>query len=274
MTILEKWRFMMLSFADIKAAVIEKGGNISADKGYNRYANAIRQLYSDTSTDEYAYPERLPIAISNAINYVHWCKAVKEQIRQAIIAGGVECGTDVPLSEYGNKVRKIQVFEVVSFDIDIREYSDTFTMQLQARGGKPPYKWQRLYGGGGLELSVDGMLSGNVAVGDGMYKMCVQVTDSTGKQIQKEGWITAHHKTLRFTRRGENRFEYDGKPHSLEIVCYNYPEVQVTSLLYGGKKADGVTERGQYMVEIGSVSNVPKGYYRVDYNYHSTITIV
>lgn len=64
MTILEKWRFMMLSFADIKAAVIEKGGNISADKGYNRYANAIRQLYSDTYTDEYAYPERLPIAIS------------------------------------------------------------------------------------------------------------------------------------------------------------------------------------------------------------------
>ncbi len=266
-TIVEKWRLMLSSFADIKAATIEKGGNISG--GLTAYAKGVRSIYS---SDEYAPKYNYPVGFFLKLDT---CEKVKEEIRQAITDGGVECGTDVPLSQYGDKIRQLGIeLEIISFDIDIGEYSDTFTTQLQARGGKPPYKWQRLYGGGGLELSADGMLSGNVAVGDGMYKMCVQVTDSTGKQIQKEGWITAHHKTLLFVRRSGNTFEYDGKPHSLEIVCYNYPEVQVTSLLYGGKKADGVTERGQYMVEIGSVSNVPKGYYRVDYNYHSTITIV
>ena len=89
-------------------------GNVKA--GYiNRFPVTLPGLKSvSTYTDEYAYPERLPIAISNAINYVRWCKAVKEQIRQAIIAGGVECGTDVPLSEYRNKIREIQVLQITS----------------------------------------------------------------------------------------------------------------------------------------------------------------
>lgn len=274
-TIVEKWRLMLASFADICAAIIEKGGTLPDGKGYNRYANAVRSIYSDIYTDEFEYPEKISPAISNIINLARWCGIIKEQIRQAIIDGGVECDTDIPLSQYGDKIRQLGVeLEIIPFDIDIGEYSDTFTTQLQARGGKPPYKWQRIFGGYGLELSEDGILSGTVAVGNGLYKMKVQVTDAEGKQIQKEGWITAHHKTLRFTRRGENSFKYDGKPHSLEIVCYNYPEVQVTSLLYGGKQVDGVTERGQYMVEIGAVSNVPKGYYRVDYNFWTTITIV
>lgn len=267
MTILEKWRLMMSSFADIKVAIIEKGGNING--GLTAYAKGVRSIYS---SDEYAPKYNYPVGFFLKLDT---CEKVKEEIRQAIIDGGVECDTDIPLSQYGDKIRQLGVeLEIIPFDIDIGEYSDTFTTQLQARGGKPPYKWQRIFGGYGLELSEDGILSGTVAVGNGLYKMKVQVTDAEGKQIQKEGWITAHHKTLRFTRRGENSFKYDGKPHSLEIVCYNYPEVQVTSLLYGGKQVDGVTERGQYMVEIGAVSNVPKGYYRVDYNFWTTITIV
>lgn len=273
MTIAERWKKMLSSFADIKAAATEKGGSVT---NCSSYAKGVRSIYSSEEYEpKYTYPPKSLIQGQNICNQLAFGLNIKEEIRQAITDGGVECGADIPLSQYGDKIRQLGVeLEIIPFNIDIGEYSDSFTTQLQARGGKPPYKWQRLYGGGGLELSSDGMLSGNVAVGDGMYKMCVQVTDSTGKQIQKEGWITAHHKTLLFVRRSGNTFEYDGKPHSLEIVCYNYPEVQVTSLLYGGKKADGVTERGQYMVEIGSVSNVPKGYYRVDYNYHSTITIV
>ncbi len=273
MTIAERWKKMLSSFADIKAAVIEKGSSVT---NCSSYAKGVRSIYSnDEYEPQYTYPPKSLIQGQNICNQIAFGLNIKEEIRQAIIDGGVGCDTNVPLSQYGDKIRQLGVeLEIIPFDIDIGEYSDTFTTQLQARGGKPPYKWQVIFGGYGLELSEDGILSGTVAVGNGLYKMKVQVTDAEGKQIQKEGWITAHNKTLRFTRRGENSFKYDGKPHSLEIVCYNYPEVQVTSLLYAGKKMDGVTERGQYRVEIGSVSNVPKGYYRVDYNFWSTITIV
>lgn len=45
MTICEKFKLMMASFADIKAAIIEKGGTVTG--GYADYAKNIRQIYSD-----------------------------------------------------------------------------------------------------------------------------------------------------------------------------------------------------------------------------------
>lgn len=43
MTICEKFKLMMASFADIKAAIIEKGGTVTG--GYADYAKNIRNLY-------------------------------------------------------------------------------------------------------------------------------------------------------------------------------------------------------------------------------------
>ena len=45
MTICEKFKLMMASFADIKAAIIEKGVTVTG--GYSEYAKNIRKIYSD-----------------------------------------------------------------------------------------------------------------------------------------------------------------------------------------------------------------------------------
>lgn len=44
MTICEKFKLMMASFADIKAAIIEKGVTVTG--GYSEYAKNIRKIYA------------------------------------------------------------------------------------------------------------------------------------------------------------------------------------------------------------------------------------
>ena len=99
MTICEKFKLMMASFADIKAAIIEKGGTVTG--GYADYAKNIRNLYSnDIYTSQYQYPtEKPPIMqyLINLYNRITFCYAVKQEIRQAIIDGGVDVPDDTNL---------------------------------------------------------------------------------------------------------------------------------------------------------------------------------
>lgn len=73
----------MASFADIKAAIIEKGGTVTG--GYADYAKNIRNLYSnDTYTSQYQYPtEKSPIMqyLINLYNRLTFCYAVKQEIQ-------------------------------------------------------------------------------------------------------------------------------------------------------------------------------------------------
>lgn len=84
MTICEKFKLMMASFADIRAAIVEKGGTVTG--GYADYAKNIRNLYSnDTYTSQYQYPtEKSPIMqyLINLYNRITFCYAVKQEIRQ------------------------------------------------------------------------------------------------------------------------------------------------------------------------------------------------
>ena len=99
MTICEKFKLMMASFADIKAAIAEKGGTVTG--GYADYAKNIRNLYSnDTYAPQYKYPtEKSPIMqyLINLYNRITFCYAVKQEIRQAIIDGGVDVPDDTNL---------------------------------------------------------------------------------------------------------------------------------------------------------------------------------
>lgn len=42
---------------------------------------------------------------------------VKQEIRQAIIDGGVDVPDDTPFSEYGDKIRQIQRFEITTSNL-------------------------------------------------------------------------------------------------------------------------------------------------------------
>ena len=99
MTICEKFKLMMASFADIRAAIVEKGGTVTG--GYADYAKNIRNLYSnDTYAPKYQYPtEKSPIMqyLINLYNRITFCYAVKQEIRQAIIDGGVDVPDDTNL---------------------------------------------------------------------------------------------------------------------------------------------------------------------------------
>lgn len=100
MTICEKFKLMMASFADIKAAIAEKGG--------------------------------------------------------------VDVPDDTPFSEYGDKIRQIQLFEITTNLIKFRQ-NEKFSIQMEAVGGKPPYKWEHSgYAPKGMNFSEDGLLSGIV----------------------------------------------------------------------------------------------------------------
>lgn len=124
MTICEKLQLMMSSFADIRAAIIEKGGTVTG--GYADYAKNIRQLYSDDEyTPKYQYPTEKPPIIQyliNLYNRIVFCYAVKQEIRQAIIDGGVDVPDDTPFSEYGDKIRQIQRFEITTSNLYLGEY--------------------------------------------------------------------------------------------------------------------------------------------------------
>lgn len=250
MTIVEKWRLMMSSFADIKSAIIEKGGTIPTNKGYNRYANAIRQLYSNTYTDELEYPKRIFIAISNAINYIRWCKAIKEQIRLAIVDGGVECGTDVPLSEYGDKIRQIQVFDIVTNRVTM-EYGIECSIQLEAHGGVPPYTWAYDRGiyPGGIKLNSNGVLSGT-PISTGYYKAWyVSCKDSTGRTVIKKVGLLVNPRAVHVELVGPSTFTYDGEPHTLTFRCIEVPEIPITVKL-GIDRLSEATEATTYYAQL------------------------
>ena len=132
MTICEKFKLMMASFEDIRAAIAEKGGTVTG--GYADYAKNIRNLYSnDTYAPQYQYPtEKSPIMqyLINLYNRITFCYAVKQEIRQAIIDGGVDVPDDTPFSEYGDKIRQIQRFEITTSNLYLGEYKTECRGQL------------------------------------------------------------------------------------------------------------------------------------------------
>ena len=134
MTICEKFKLMMASFEDIRAAIAEKGGTVTG--GYADYAKNIRNLYSnDTYAPQYQYPtEKSPIMqyLINLYNRITFCYAVKQEIRQAIIDGGVDVPDDTPFSEYGDKIRQIQRFEITTSNLYLGEYKTECRGQLTA----------------------------------------------------------------------------------------------------------------------------------------------
>lgn len=265
MTIVEKWRLMMSSFADVKAAIIEKGGTVPDGKGYNRYANAVRQLYSDTYTDEYQYPEKAHIIISYVAELVVWCKAIKEQIRLAIVDGGVECGTDVPLSEYGDKIRQIVCGPLaISKEGIIAGYTgDEVIGVLRATGGKPPYTWTDgsdawNIAALGLTLNSDGSLSGIVSADLANWQKAAKVivTDSTGTSV--EDWVYLHFfsKVVTFTVTNYLR-KYDGTPQYADISC------DLSGIEYAVEYQNMSTDEIEDPIEPGTYKiliTVPKGY--------------
>lgn len=252
MTIIAKWRLMMSSFEDIKAAIIEKGGALTDDKGYNRYANAVRSIYSDTYTDEYEYPAKVFPAISNAISLVRWCKTIKEQIRAAINDGGVECDSSIPLRAYGDKIRELGVeLQIVSpQQLPDGNYRKPYEYQLQATGGTPPYTWDAdsFFGCLGLTVSADGHVSGTITQNGGytIFSPPIKVTDAKGNTATKSVKLYARPATVwvwfqRYVKyTGEpitpqhikleadvdiSDFEYeiylDGELTQTEVGCYN-----------------------------------------------------
>lgn len=252
MTIVDKWRLMMSSFADIKAAIIEKGGTVPDGKGYNRYANAVRQIYSDTYTDEYQYPEKVHIIISYVADLVRWCKAIKEQIRIAIVDGGVECSTDVPLSEYGNKIRQIQVFEIITNEVTM-EYGIECSIQLEAKGGTPPYTWAYEYGlrPAGMTLNSNGVLSGTPTTTGYLSAWYVSCKDSTGRSLVKNIGVRMTPQKVHIERVGSSTFTYDGEPHTLDLRCVEVPELELI-VRYGSEYLTAPTEVTSYYATISS----------------------
>lgn len=127
MTIVSKWSLMLASFADIASAIAEMGGSVSG--GYATYAQGVRSIYSSAEyTPQNTYPEKSAYLATNICNQILFCAAVKEEIRQAIIDGGVECGADVPLSQYGDKIRQIEV-QATYQDLLSKTYEDIAKMQ-------------------------------------------------------------------------------------------------------------------------------------------------
>lgn len=183
MTIVEKWRLMLSSFADIKSAITEMGGTVGT--GYASYAKGVRSIYSTSSyTPHYTYPDKNLIQGVYISNQIVFCANIKEEIRRAIIDGGVECGEDVPLSEYGNKIRQINALQIVT-DAVIVVYDTPITAQLEATGGTPPYKWQTSFTVPGTVWSEDGIITGQTKA-SGVYYPRIQVTDSTGRKVKKK----------------------------------------------------------------------------------------
>ena len=268
MTIVEKCRLMMSSFADVKAAIIEKGGPVPDGKGYNRYANAVRQLYSDTYTDEYQYPEKSHIIISYVAELVVWCKAIKEQIRLAIVDGGVDVPENIPFSEYGNKIREIQVLEIVTTRLPDAEYGIEYNTQIEAVGGVPPYTfYQSGFNPIGLKFNADGSVTGT-PTSCGYYSYIkVTLTDSIGKSVEKVLNQSVIPQTVTVRLISASTFIYDGQPHKLDFECVEHPEIPITVKL-GTDRVSEATEASTYYADI-SIS----GPYSInrDHDYYLTI---
>lgn len=181
MTIIEKWFKMLNSFSDIKAAIEEKGGSVS---GYSGYAKGARSIYSAGAyTPKHTYPR------GNIQERMAFCKNVKEEIRQAIAGSGVECGEDVPLSEYGNKIRQISTVPLrIITEVIYMKYNEQCNIQLEAEGGRLPYKWKMSNEGfaiPGISLAEDGVVTGAPTIGGASINKNVTVTDASGKTVKK-----------------------------------------------------------------------------------------
>lgn len=233
MTIVEKWRLMMSSFEDIRTAIIEKDVGLG-NSGYNSYANAVRRVYSGSNVSEYEYPQSTGDIASDAINLVRWCGMVKNQIRLAIAGGGVECDETVPLSEYGNKIRRIAAkLTMPNTYVSVGQVGDEVNVQLEAKGGKPPYTWSTseaaVMADYGLTLSSGGVVSGivseNGADTTGMFR--ISVTDSEGKTVAETFRMVMHRKSINFTV-SNYFFNYDGTPKYATVICNELPDLDFT----------------------------------------------
>ncbi|MCI8521392.1 MAG: hypothetical protein HFE50_07855, partial [Clostridia bacterium] len=81
MTIAERWKKMLSSFADIKAAATEKGGSVT---NCSSYAKGVRSIYSSEEYEpKYTYPPKSLIQGQNICNQLAFGLNIKEEIRQA-----------------------------------------------------------------------------------------------------------------------------------------------------------------------------------------------
>lgn len=152
MAITDKWQRMLSSFADIKQAIIDMGGSVTG--GYETYAKGVKSIYStDSYIPQYVYPVKTSNLFEYVQNQMTFCAAVKEEIRQAIIDGGVECSVTVPLSDYGDKIRAISTAEPLKIISSGLNWYPTFyvgrtnTHQFRATGGTEPYTWKLSHSG-------------------------------------------------------------------------------------------------------------------------------
>lgn len=251
MNIVQKWHTMLYSFSDIRAAIIEKGGNITGD--CSTYAKGVRSIYSkEAHASKYTYPN------SGVLGYIlvklEFCKNVKEEIRRAIIDGGVECGEDVPLSEYGNKIRQIITMRIDKTRINLGAWGSEYTARFNVIGGTPPYKWE--YKSGiipGMTMSEDGTITGTPK-SSGAYTIKLQVTDANGIVATGTVTVSVSRQKLYFQPVNGYVFKYDGQPHKVEFVCKSKPDAEF-SVKFGTDYADYKTECGKYIITIRLTGN-------------------
>lgn len=287
MAITDKWRQMMVSFADIAAAIVEMGGTLDGDGGYAVYAKGARSIFSSESyTPQYVYPAATDNVTEYMQNQLTFCGAVKEEIRQAIIAGGVACDTTVPLSQYGAKIRQISAvgsLEIADENHDSRNRividmtcMTNFTHQFNATGGESPYTWQLLNSGttnifGNID-STTGVWTFNVGTtSPGAYKSyTVTVTDARGHTVTEQLYISVSKKSVTARVTGQYLVAYDGQPHTQTFECVEDTSVPIVSEYWdGGQWVPTVTDilpdtvSGGYnaRVSIGNTENISYAQY-------------
>lgn len=254
MTIAEKWQLMMSSFADIEAAILEMDGAVGG--GYANYAKGVRSIYStDAYKPEYTYPAKSLLQGQYINSLLAFCACVKEEIRQAIIDGGVECDESVPLSEYGNKIREINVApQIVTRPYTtVGCFDEPCNYKLEASGGKPPYTWSSdLWWMLGTRLNPDGTITGTptfACTGNNR----ITVTDAAGKSVTVDFSLRVDTKTVSVYRVGADTFVYDGQEHTLNLVCEEYPDMELQVQYrrsYSEPSTRHPTEVGYYSVSI------------------------
>lgn len=261
MTIVEKWRLMMSSFDDIRAALVEQKPGTGTIQEYGKFPYQTRAIMFDAKYSEIKYPDTTGMSeTERAAALIDWCGEIKEQVRQAIVDCGVECGTDVPLSEYGNKIRLIDRLRITSpASIDLGQYGDVCNVAITAAGGKPPYTWTAYQGWlpSGFTVSEDGVLTGTIR-GAGSYPSAeFTVKDSENRSATQKITLWCFQKEVHFAVRGASSFTYDGQPHTLDIYCVEAENGELEGLdevtftvTYGPQRTADVTDKGGYVANI------------------------